>query len=99
MTAILTLHEISNANKTLKELYNHLNRGGKIMIYEFGKTSKAKYIEWFEKGSPNRDFEEEYTKHNRWTLKELEQICEKSGFKTIKIESVEDFWLSYIGRK
>ena len=99
ITAILTLHEISDAIKTLEAFYSQLNDDGRIMIYEFRKTSKEKYKEWFEKGRPNRVFEEEYQKHNRWTVKEFEQMCEKIGFKTIKAEPCRDYWLIYIGKK
>ena len=99
ITALFTLHEISDTNKALDDLYRHLNNDGRIMIYDFRKTSKAKYKEWYEKGSMSRVFEEEYRKHNRWAVKEFEQMCEKSGFKTIKTEPIGDFWLIYIGKK
>ena len=99
ITALLTLHEIPDVKIALDGLYRHLNGDGRIMIHEFRKTSKAEYRERFEKGPPNRDFKEEYQKHNRWTLKEFGQMCEKSGFKTIKIERDRDYWLLYIGKR
>ena len=106
ITVMLTLHEIPDIKKALDDLYRHLNDNGRIMIHDFRKTSKAKYRERYEKRKSkykesyvNRVFEEEYHKHNRWTLKEFKQKCEKSGFKTLKIEPDRDYWLFYIGRK
>lgn len=98
-TAFLTLHEIALAKEALTNLYEHLNDGGRIMIDDFRKRSKARYREWYEKGKKEHSFEEEYEKHNRWTVKDFVRMCDKAGFKTIKAEQRGDFWLFYIGRK
>jgi len=99
MTAFFSFHEIADIKKALNNLYEHLSDNGKILTYDFRKTTKAKYREWYEKGNLNRDFEEEYLKHNRWTLEEFEQMCEESGFETIKTEPAGDYWLLFIGIK
>ncbi len=44
-------------------------------------------------------FKEEYQKHNRWTVKELEYMCQEAGFQTIEVKPVEEYWFSYIGKK
>jgi ubiquinone/menaquinone biosynthesis C-methylase UbiE len=99
ITAILSLHETMTPTQTLNDLYQHLNDDGRILVYEFRKTSLEKYKEWFEKGRPNRVFEEEYRKHNRWSINEFEIMCEKIGFTTIKSEPVGDYWFIHIGQK
>ncbi|MBS7634649.1 hypothetical protein KEJ34_04020 [Candidatus Bathyarchaeota archaeon] len=47
-----------------------------------------KYLKWYKHGEQKEDFE-----------KEFEEICEKAGFKTIKLKAIGDFWLAYIGEK
>jgi ubiquinone/menaquinone biosynthesis C-methylase UbiE len=98
-TAFFTLHEIAVATEALSSLYEHLEDGGRIMVDDFRKTSKAKYREWYEKGKKEHSFEEEYQKHNRWTVKDFARMCESAGFRTIEAEPRGDFWLFYIGRK
>jgi ubiquinone/menaquinone biosynthesis C-methylase UbiE len=98
-TAFFVLHEIADARKTLIDLYEHLNDDGRIMVDDFRKTGRAKYREWYEKGKRARSFEEEYRKHNRWTVKQFERICENAGFKTTKIQQRGDYWLTFIGRR
>jgi ubiquinone/menaquinone biosynthesis C-methylase UbiE len=102
ITVILVLHEIGDLGAVegvLKNLYDSLKAEGRIMIYEFRKRSRDKYIEWYKRGKQKEDFEKEYKKHNRWTVKEFKEICEKVGFKTIKLKAIGDFWLAYIGEK
>jgi ubiquinone/menaquinone biosynthesis C-methylase UbiE len=98
-TAFFVLHEIADAKKVLNDLYRHLNIDGRIMVDDFRKTTRANYREWYEKGKKEHGFEEEYQKHNRWTVKEFERMCENAGFKTIKTEPRGDNWLFYIGGK
>jgi hypothetical protein len=69
------------------------------MIYDFRKTSKAKYREWYDKGKREHCFEEEYQKHNRWTVVEFKGMCESVGFETLKVERHGNYWLFYIGKK
>ena len=99
ITSLLALHETANVKQTLNALYEHLEKHGRMMIYEFRRTSKAKYREWFMKGRPGRSFEEEYRKHNRWSVKEFEQMCEEAGLKTLALGPVGDRNLLYIGKK
>ena len=93
------MHEIADVTKVLNDLYEHLRNDGRIMIYEFRKTSRAKYREWFVKGKPGRSFEEEYQKHNRWSVKGFGRVCEKVGLKTESLRLIGDYWLLYIGKK
>ena len=99
VTSLLVLHETANPKQTLNDLHEHLENDGRIMIHEFRRINKAKYREWFEKGRPGRDFEEEYRKHNRWSVREFGQMCEDVGFKTVSLRPVAARWLSYIGKK
>lgn len=98
-TAFFVLHEIADTRTALNDLYEHLNMDGKIMVDDFRKRSRAKYREWYEKGRREHSFEEEYQKHNQWTVKEFERMCEDAGFKTIEIKQRGDYWLLYIGEK
>jgi cyclopropane fatty-acyl-phospholipid synthase-like methyltransferase len=98
-TAFVTLHEIVDSIGALRNLYEHLNNDGRMMIYDFRKTSKAKYREWYEKGKREHCFEEEYQKHNRWTAEEFKRMCEDAGFETVKVERYRNYWLFYIGKK
>jgi len=99
ITSLLVLHETTNVKRTLNALYEHLEDSGTIMIYEFRRISRAKYREWFQKGRPSRDFEEEYRKHSRWSVKEFGKMCEEAGFETEVLELVGDRNLLYIGKK
>lgn len=101
INANLTLHEILDAQGKLKELYQKLKRGGKLMIHEFRKTSKKKFREQYDRNTDpeKRSFEEEYEEHNRWTMRQLEQMCKNAGFKTLKIKKHGDHFMSYIGEK
>jgi 2-polyprenyl-3-methyl-5-hydroxy-6-metoxy-1,4-benzoquinol methylase len=99
ITSFFVLHEIPDVKGTLIDLYEHLEKDGRIMIYEFRRTGKVKYREWFVKGRPGRSFEEEYRKHNRWSVKEFGQICKDVGFKTSDLRTIGERWLLYIGKK
>jgi ubiquinone/menaquinone biosynthesis C-methylase UbiE len=98
-TAFFTLHEIVDSVGALQNLYEHMNNDGRIMIDDFRKTSKAKYRRWYEKGKRERCFDEEYQKHNRWTVEEFKRMCESAGFETTKVGRHGNYWLFYIGKK
>jgi ubiquinone/menaquinone biosynthesis C-methylase UbiE len=98
-TAFVTLHEIADARKVLNDLHEHMDSDGRIMVYDFRKRSRAKYREWYERGKHERSLEEEYRRHNRWTVKQFENMCENSGFETVKVEQLGDYWFLYIGKK
>ena len=99
ITSLRALHETENAKQTLNDLFEHLKKGGTIMIHEFRRIGKARYREWFEKGKPGRIFEEEYQKHNKWSVKDFGRMCEDTGLKTQSLKPVGATWLCYIGKK
>lgn len=98
-SSIFVLHEIKNANKSLREIYKSLNKNGKLLIYDFKTASKKDFRILYKKGTFDGSFEEEFKEHNRWTLKEFEEMCKKAGFKTIEIFPVDKHWLAYVGEK
>ena len=99
VTAVLALHETSDPKKSILDLAQHANPRGRLMVYEFRKTGKKKYREWYEKGSRDRPFDEAYEKHSRWTVDQFRQICENVGFKSVEARPIGDYWLLYIGLK
>lgn len=104
ITVTFTLHEIKNIKKILRELYKHLNKNGKILIYDFRKRDKQKFRQLvknksFFSSAEERSFKEMYLWHNRWTIKEFKQLMEGLGFKTLKIKPSREFWLAYVGTK
>jgi len=99
ITSFLVLHEIANVRGVLNDLYEHLTKDGRIMVYEFRRTSRAKYRQWFVKGRPGRIFEEEYQKHNRWSVREFREMCRNVGFRTVDLKPLGNRWLIYIGKK
>ena len=101
VTMIAVPHEIKALKKTLKEIHKHLNPDGKIMIYEFRKTSKQTYRIFYKKLTKpsKKPFEQHYKEHNIWTMAEFNQIMTKAGFSTIKIKPDKDYFFTYIGIK
>jgi len=99
VTAIRVLHEVPDIDKTLKLIYEHLNKGGRILIYDFRKISKEEFRKIHESWPHKRSFEEEYEEHNKWSLDEFKKMMEKVGFKTIKAKEVGKCELVYIGEK
>ena len=83
----------------MNDLYEHLTKDGRIMVYEFRRTSKAKYGQWFAKGRPGRIFEEENQKHNRWSVREFGEMCRSVGFRTVNLKPLGNRRLIYIGKK
>lgn len=99
--ATFTIHEIKGAQTKLNHLEKSLNKNGVLLIYDFRKVSKNKFRKLYNKDMVHQgaDFEEEYEEHNKWTLKEFKEMCEKAEFKTIKIKPSKQFYLVYIGIK
>lgn len=97
ITAIFVLHEIDKVKKILEKLRGSLNNNGKLLIYDFKKSGKENFREFYKNGTMDGTFEEEYKQHNRWTLDEFENICNQTGFKTLNIGPVNKYWLAYVG--
>jgi ubiquinone/menaquinone biosynthesis C-methylase UbiE len=103
-----TLHEIAgDRNIYLKEFYSHLNSNGKIIIYDFRKVSKKKFMKYYKKKLKNfsktkhkikRSFEEDYEHSCKWSVKQFVSMFEKMGFKTLEIKPFETS-LIYVGEK
>lgn len=101
ISAILSLHETNDARKTLSLLHDCLNVNGKLLIYDFRKTSRDNFKKLYEK-NPDPDklpFEYEYLEHNKWSIEEFENMLNISGFTTISLECSNNHHLAYIGRK
>jgi len=101
VSVIFVLHEIKNFEKILCEVYNHLNVGGRVFVYDFRKVSKKEFKKIYRADNIHReaDFEEEYAEHNRFIPNEFVKICEYIGFKTLKLKKSGGFWFLYIGEK
>jgi ubiquinone/menaquinone biosynthesis C-methylase UbiE len=100
ISCCFTLHELTNPKKYIKEFYRHLENDGIILVYDLRKVSKKKFIKWYsERKYIQESFEETYRKHCKWTPKELAKIFEKSGFKTLEVRSISDYWCFYVGKK
>lgn len=100
ISCCFTLHELNNPKKYVKEFYRRLENNGRILVFDFRKVSRRKFMEWYKKREYIHDsFEKTYKKHCRWNLQELASMFERVGFKTLKIEPVGDYWCLYVGEK
>jgi cyclopropane fatty-acyl-phospholipid synthase-like methyltransferase len=104
ISAFFLVHHLKKmTDKYLKGFHDHLNRGGKIIIFDFRKVSRLKYKKWYDKkkntGEYTDDFEKSFEWHCRWSVKQFSSMMEKNGFKTLEAEDVDDFWFFYAGEK
>ena len=103
ISLFFVVHHLKDIEKYLREFYKHLNPGGKIMIYDFRKVSKPKFIKWYKKkkeiGEYTGSFEKSYREHNKYTPEEFISIAEKIGFETTNCEKAGNYWFVYIGKK
>jgi len=99
ITAVLTLHETKDPRDAISHIYEHTRPFGTLLVYEFRARSKDEYRKWYDKGRHEETFEEEYRKHNRWSLEQFTQICESTGFATRQARPVGHYWFSYIGTR
>ncbi len=100
ISVFFVLHEIEwKAGKMLRQTRESLNLNGRIFVYDFRKVSKEEFRKFYNENSdPNKgSFEEEYEEHNKWDLEEFEYMTRKSGFRTIMLKPVGDYFLAYIG--
>lgn len=97
------VHELEDTISYLTDFYNHIKKGGYIFVYDFRKVSRDEFIEWHEKkkviGEYIGSFEEQYNIHNKWKLKEFEEIMKSIGFKKIISKEAGAYWFWYIGKK
>lgn len=97
------LHElIGRLNEYLKEFYEHLNKNGVIIIFDYQKTSREEYKSLYEmkKHLPwIKGFDEDYAEHNKWTRKQFQKLIEHIGFKTVKNITIRKYKFLYIGKK
>ena len=101
ITAIHVIHEMRNPEGKIKEFSRHLNKKGKLFVLEFKKSTRKLFKKHFDKDPywRGQNFEGEYKEHNRWNLKEFENLCRKAGFKNLKLKKFNDIRLIYIGEK
>tara|TARA_Y100000310_G_scaffold313510_1_gene361949 strand:- start:4108 stop:4719 length:612 start_codon:yes stop_codon:yes gene_type:complete len=102
ISCILVIHEIvGGLNKILKELYNKLDNEGKILIYDFRKSSIKDFRILHDKNpNPKKPpFKIHYKEHNKWNLTQFENIMKKVGFKTLKLKPIKKNFLVYVGEK
>lgn len=99
ISLIRVIHEIRDVKKILSILYSHLNKGGKILIYDFKKSKSKELKKLYNIRSRDISYKEYYRKHNRWTMLEFKKIIESIGFRTIKINSDGKIGFFYIGIK
>jgi 2-polyprenyl-3-methyl-5-hydroxy-6-metoxy-1,4-benzoquinol methylase len=99
ISAIFVIHHIENYKKTLHELHNRLPRGGILLVMEFQKTPKKKFMELYKSEEHAEPFELYYKTHNRWSKKEFESECKSVGFETVSLEDFGEFLFSYVGKK
>lgn len=101
ISLFFVIHEINDAKDKLKELYSQLNDGGILIIYDFRKVNMNKFKENYRmnKDPGKLGFDEEYREHNRWSMKQFEEMCLDAGFKTKLLKTDGDFWLVYKGEK
>jgi cyclopropane fatty-acyl-phospholipid synthase-like methyltransferase len=100
ISVFFVLHEIEGkAGKMIRQIRESLNFDGRIFIYDFRTTSKEEFRKFYDKNTdPNKSsFEDEYEEHNKWDLREFEHMMRKSGFRTIMLTPVGDYFLAYIG--
>jgi len=95
------LHEVEDVFRLLRQIKEMLNKGGKIMVYDFRRVSKEKFRKKYDEDKIHQEnsFEEEYEEHNRWITDEFEELMQRIGFKTINISPEGDYYLSYHGEK
>jgi 2-polyprenyl-3-methyl-5-hydroxy-6-metoxy-1,4-benzoquinol methylase len=98
VSIVYVLHHIENVERILIRILKKLNKKGKVIILEFKKRSKKKFLELYE-NSTDSSFEEYYSVHNRWTKKEFQKMCEDVGIKTLSVKDFGDFWFVYVGEK
>ncbi len=102
------LHTIvGDLNYYLKEFYSHLKPHGRIIIRDMRKVSKERFMKYFYKPRIKEiktkaykldSFEEEYNKHNKWTIKQFVSMIEKAGFKTLEVKT-DKLGILYVGEK
>jgi len=95
------LHEIKTTTpeKMLKDFYKHLNSKGLLFIKEFYKTSKKHFREYIKDWNSKEDFNAQYAEHNKWSIKQFEMMCKKTGFRTLKIKKGAQNLFYYVGIK
>ena len=99
ISCIFMLHEASDVLIILKNIVKSMNKDTKIFIVDFRKVPKETFRVLYGSRKFKKDFDEYYTRHNKWTIKEFETICKKAGLKTLKISKYDKYWLIYIGQK
>lgn len=98
ISCIYVLHHINNYELALKKLLTKINHNGKILILEFRRTQKKKFLKIYQKNHAE-SFEEYYAIHNRWTKEQFEQTCKSIGLKTLILKDYSDYWFMYVGEK
>jgi ubiquinone/menaquinone biosynthesis C-methylase UbiE len=100
VSIVHVLHELrGNLQKTLKRIYLVMGKNGKIIVYDYQKTSREEFKKLFKKRGWSNSFDEEYKEHNKWTIKQFQKIMEDAGFRTIQIKPSRKYWLMYVGEK
>jgi len=100
ISVFFVLHEVEGkANKMIRQIRESLNVDGRIFIYDFRRVSKEEFRKKYDEDEIHQqnNFEDEYEEHNKWDLREFEHMMRKSGFRTIMIAPVGDYFLAYIG--
>ena len=96
----LVLHETDNLQELLGDIYKALKKSGKVIIYDFRKTSKKTFKKIFDEDwGKDYDFDKEYLEHNKWNLKEFDKIMKGAGFRRIMLKDDRYHFLVYLGEK
>ncbi len=103
----LVLHELSGKGdkKTitsfLKKAHKYLKDEGLVSVLDNRKIPEEDFKQIYENNQSRRKgtFEEEYQEHNRYTMKDWQEMLEKSGFYTEKHAELPPNLFHYRGRK